>query len=115
MLDYHLETNDDLGIFHLHASNANAMNERVLEAVATGLQEARDANLNGLILTGYDRFFSAGLDLIEVYQLDREQMRRFITNAEEMREKFLAIWFNPAARRGIEEMRNDLLTRQNTC
>jgi len=25
MRDYHLETKDDLGILHLHASNANAM------------------------------------------------------------------------------------------
>jgi enoyl-CoA hydratase/carnithine racemase len=79
---YHLEIKGDLGILHLHASKANAMNDRVLEAVALGLQKARAANLNGLILTGYDRFFSAGLDLISIYEFDREQMRRFIAKWE---------------------------------
>jgi enoyl-CoA hydratase/carnithine racemase len=82
MRAYHLETKNDLGILHLHASNANAMNDRVLEAIATGLQETRAKNLNGLVLTGHDRFFSAGLDLIEVYQFDREEMRRFILHWE---------------------------------
>jgi len=82
MAAYHLDIIDDLGILHLRASNANAMNARVLEALAEGLAEARAANLQGLILTGYDRFFSAGLDLVEIYEFDREQMRRFITHWE---------------------------------
>jgi len=79
---YHLEQHDDLGILHLRADNANAMNERVLTALAAGLNEAGAANVKGLILTGYDRFFSAGLDLVTVYNFDREQMCRFITHWE---------------------------------
>jgi len=82
MAAYHLDINGDLGILHLHANKANAMNDRVLEAIAKGLEETRAANLKGLIITGEDRFFSAGLDLIAVYEFDREQMRRFITHWE---------------------------------
>jgi len=79
---YHLEKKDALGVLHLHASNANAMNERVLQAISAGLQEATKANLKGLILTGYDHFFSAGLDLLTVHEFDREQMCRFIADWE---------------------------------
>ncbi|MGH7599247.1 MAG: enoyl-CoA hydratase/isomerase family protein [bacterium] len=82
MTAYHLDQNDSLGILHLHASNANAMNDQVLQAISTGLQEAVEANLKGLVLTGYDRFFSAGLDLLAVSEFDREQMRRFIAEWE---------------------------------
>lgn len=82
MAAYHLDSRDHLGTLHLHASSANAMNDRVLQALAEGLAEARAANLRGLILTGYDRFFSAGLDLLTVNDFDREQMRQFITHWE---------------------------------
>jgi enoyl-CoA hydratase/carnithine racemase len=82
MIAHHLEVKDDLGILHLRAGNANAMNDRVLAAVTTGLNEACAAHLKGLVLTGYGRFFSAGLDLIEIYEFDREQMHRFITHWE---------------------------------
>lgn len=82
MAAYHLDSNDDFGVLHLQASSANAMNDRVLQALADGLAEARTAHLRGLILTGYDRFFSAGLDLVTVYDFDREQMRRFMTHWE---------------------------------
>jgi enoyl-CoA hydratase/carnithine racemase len=82
MRDYHLERKDDLGILHLHAGNANAMNDRVLQAIAAGLSEARAAHLNGLVLTGYEDFFSVGLDLIAVSEFDRERMRRFMADWE---------------------------------
>ncbi len=79
---YHLEQKGGLGILHLHASNANAMNDRVLQAIAEGLQEADSAKLRGLVLTGYDRFFSAGLDLLTVHEFDRAQLCRFIAEWE---------------------------------
>jgi len=82
MAAYHLDIIADLGILRLRASNANAMKDRVLQALAAGLAEARAANLQGLILTGYDRFFSAGLDLVTVYDFGRERMRRFMTHWE---------------------------------
>lgn len=82
MAAYHLAIQDQLGILALQANRANAMNDRVLQALDDGLTEARRAQLKGVVLTGYKHFFSAGLDLIEVYAFDREQMRRFITHWE---------------------------------
>jgi len=57
MHTHHLEQKDNLGILRLHAGNANAMNDRLLQAMAAGLQEARAAHLDGLILIGYESFF----------------------------------------------------------
>lgn len=82
MKTYHFDQKEPFGILHLHASNANAMNQQVLQAISAGLQEAAKANLKGLVLTGYDRFFSAGLDLLAVSEFDREQMRRFMADWE---------------------------------
>lgn len=82
MRAYHLEQKDTLGILHLHANNANAMNDQVLQAISAGLHEASEAKLNGLVLTGYDRFFSTGLDLLAAHEFDRKQMRRFIADWE---------------------------------
>lgn len=82
MAAYHLAVQDGLGVLALRANRANAMNDRVLQALAEGLTEARGAHVKGLVLTGYEHFFSAGLDLIEVYEFDRAQMRRFIAHWE---------------------------------
>ncbi|RIK78116.1 hypothetical protein DCC62_08290 [candidate division KSB1 bacterium] len=73
-----LEQKDGLGILHLHAGGANALNQRVLQALKNGLRQAQTANLKGLVLTGYERFFCAGLDLITMYELNRKQMSRFL-------------------------------------
>lgn len=73
-----LELKDGLGILRLHAGGANALNSRVLQALESGLREAKTANLKGLVLTGYERFFCAGLDLITMYDLNRKQMSRFL-------------------------------------
>jgi enoyl-CoA hydratase/carnithine racemase len=39
-----------------------------------------DANVYGLIITGKEGFFSAGADLIELYNYDETQLREFWTN-----------------------------------
>lgn len=75
---YTLEQHEGLGILRLHAGGANALNERVLQALKTGLRQAEALKLNGLVLTGYERFFCAGLDLIANYELNRNQMSRFL-------------------------------------
>ncbi len=75
---FHLDQKDDLGILHLHAGGANALNYGAMAAIADGLKQAQTAKLKGLVLTGYERFFSAGLDLIAVYDYNRKQMSRFL-------------------------------------
>jgi hypothetical protein len=44
--------------------------------------------------------------------LRRNTLARIRENAEVMREKFLDIWFSPAAQQAIEEARNELLARR---
>ena len=75
---YHLEQRESLGILHLHAGSANALNYQVMEALTSGLRQAVSSRLKGLVLTGYDRFFSAGLDLVTVYEFNRKEMSRFL-------------------------------------
>lgn len=75
---YHLEQKDELGILHLHAGGANALNYGVMAAITEGVKQAQAFRLRGLVLTGYERFFSAGLDLIAVYEYDRKRMFRFL-------------------------------------
>lgn len=87
---FHLEQRDELGILHLHAGGANALNARVLGAIAEGLRQASAAHLKGLVLTGYERFFCAGLDLISIYEYDRAQMTRFIAELDEEFQRFFA-------------------------
>jgi enoyl-CoA hydratase/carnithine racemase len=44
--------------------------------------------------------------------LRRDTLARIRENADEMREKFLDIWFSPTAQRAIEEARNELLAKR---
>ncbi|MEK7729780.1 MAG: enoyl-CoA hydratase/isomerase family protein [candidate division KSB1 bacterium] len=90
METFHLEQRGELGILHLHAGSANALNARVIGAIAEGLQQASAAQLKGLVLTGYERFFSAGLDLISVYEYDRAQMARFLAEFDAAFQRFFA-------------------------
>lgn len=87
---FHLERRDDLGVLHLHAGSANALNPQVIGAIAEALRQASAMQLKGLVLTGYDRFFSAGLDLIGVYDYDRKQMAGFIAEFDEEFQRFFA-------------------------
>ncbi len=90
MESFHLEQRGELGILHLHAGGANALNARVIGAIAEALRQASAARLKGLVFTGYERFFSAGLDLISVYEYDREQMARFIAEFDHEFQRFFA-------------------------
>ena len=75
---YHLEWRDGLAVVHLTCGKANALNPRTLAAIERALDEARAGDARGLVLTGYDRFFSAGLDLVALYGLERGAMDEFM-------------------------------------
>lgn len=87
---FHLERHENLGTLHLHAGSANALNDRVIGAILEGLRQASAAELNGLILTGYDRFFCPGLNLLDVYEYDRERMANFIAAFDRDFQQFFA-------------------------
>jgi enoyl-CoA hydratase len=75
---YRLEWRDGVALVRLTCGKANALNPRSLAAIEQALDEASGRDARGLVLTGYERFFSAGLDLVMLYGLERAAMDQFI-------------------------------------
>lgn len=59
-----------------NAINADMVNE--LKSIIKNIEQ--DANISGVILTGKEGFFTAGLDLIELYDYDEDQIKNFWIN-----------------------------------
>jgi enoyl-CoA hydratase/carnithine racemase len=73
-----LTTNDRLAIIALDRGRSNPMNfEMVTELGEVIRNLENDDQISGVIITGKENFFSAGLDLIEVYDYDEEKSRDF--------------------------------------
>ena len=73
-----LNTKDRLAILTLDRGRSNPINaEMVLELTAIIKEIAVDDQIGGVIITGKENFFSAGLDLIEVYEYNEEQSQNF--------------------------------------
>ncbi len=66
----------------LSGGNANAIDEALLEALTDGLRSALDTGKTAVVLTGCDRFFSAGLNLKTLPET-REGMASFVARFEE--------------------------------
>ena len=75
---YRIEWRDGLALVRLTCGKANALNPRSLAALERALDEATGGGARGIILTGYERFFSAGLDLVDLYGLERDAMDAFM-------------------------------------
>lgn len=75
---YRLEWGEGLALIRLTCGKANALNPRSLAAIERSLDEAAGGGARGVILTGYERFFSAGLDLVTLYGLERDAMDAFM-------------------------------------
>jgi 3,2-trans-enoyl-CoA isomerase len=69
---------DKLAVLMLDRGRSNPINaEMVTELTAYVKNIVDDDNIGGLIITGKEGFFSAGLDLIEVYDYDEQKSREF--------------------------------------
>jgi enoyl-CoA hydratase/carnithine racemase len=77
----------------LEYGKANALNPRSLAAIDGALGEAARGNARGVVLTGYDRYFSAGLDLVTLYDLDRADLDAFVAEFDRV---MLAVFTFPA-------------------
>ncbi len=75
---YRLEWRDGLALVRLTCGKANALNPGSLAAIERALDEAAGGGARGLVLTGYERFFSAGLDLVTLYGVERAAMDQFM-------------------------------------
>ncbi|HQS04401.1 MAG TPA: enoyl-CoA hydratase/isomerase family protein, partial [Daejeonella sp.] len=69
---------DKIAVLSLDRGRSNAINsEMVSELHQMIINIENDDSIAGLILTGKDGFFSAGLDLIELYGYDEDQIKEF--------------------------------------
>lgn len=74
----YIENHGPVACLHLQAGRANAMGEDFIEKLL-GLFDAFEASeARAAVLVGYERFFSAGLELPRIIDFGREQMRAFI-------------------------------------
>ncbi|MEM9823009.1 MAG: enoyl-CoA hydratase/isomerase family protein, partial [Bacteroidota bacterium] len=66
-------------IVQLDRGKVNAINRQMVDEMrATFKQLEADDRVKGVIITGKPHYFSAGLDVIELYQYDEEQMSDFL-------------------------------------
>ena len=75
---YRVDRRDGLALVHLTCGKGNALNPRSLAAIERALDEVTGGGARGIVLTGYERFFSAGLDLVTLYGLERDAMDGFM-------------------------------------
>lgn len=67
-----------IAVLSLDRGRSNAINSEMVSELYQIIRNIEnDDTIAGLILTGKDGFFSAGLDLIELYDYDEEKIREF--------------------------------------
>ncbi|MEL6922412.1 MAG: enoyl-CoA hydratase/isomerase family protein [Bacteroidota bacterium] len=75
----HIDKKDQYAIVQINRGKVNAINHQLVrELTEAFLQMENDDSVGGVILTGIPRFFSAGLDVIELYGYDEDQIRNFM-------------------------------------
>ena len=78
MEPYRLSWRDGIAEIRLSCGRANALNPLSLTAIDRALDQALGAGARGVVVTGYDRFFSAGLDLVTLYDLAPTSLDAFM-------------------------------------
>ncbi len=69
---------DRLAIIALDRGKSNPMNAEMVKELTMLIQSINtDDNIGGLIITGKENFFSAGLDLIEIYNYNEAEIAAF--------------------------------------
>ena len=80
-----LNIKDRLAVITLDRGKANPINlEMLTELIETVKALDADDEVGALVITGKENFFSAGVDLIELYGYDREQSKVFWTQFLQM-------------------------------
>ncbi|WP_316785744.1 enoyl-CoA hydratase/isomerase family protein [Pedobacter frigiditerrae] len=69
---------DRLAIITLNRGKSNSLNREMVTELTDILTNIdADSNIAGVMITGKDHFFSAGLDLIEIYNYNEEEAKSF--------------------------------------
>ena len=67
---------EDYVIVQLNRGKVNAVNLEMVRDLNKAFQSfKKDDSVRGVILTGQPHFFTAGLDVIELYSYDKETIR----------------------------------------
>ncbi len=82
---------DRLAIIALNRGKSNPINAEMVKELHTLVHSIdNDDSIGGLIITGKENFFSAGLDLIEIYDYDEHQSRIFWNDFLALQVKLIA-------------------------
>ena len=69
---------DKVAIITLNRGKSNSLNREMVTELNDMLESIEnDPNIGGVIVTGRENFFSAGLDLIELYHYNEEEAKSF--------------------------------------
>lgn len=69
---------NDYAIVSLDRGKVNALNHQMVSEIREAISHLKnDDDVRGAIITGKPHYFSAGLDLIELYQYDRQKIKEF--------------------------------------
>ena len=72
---------DQYSILQLKRGKVNAINHEMVLEIRTAMNDfSSDNSVKGVILTGIPNFFTAGLDVIELYSYDKEQIAEFFAD-----------------------------------
>ncbi len=70
---------EDYVIVKINRPKVNALNFQLVSEIRDCFRESEnDDTIRGVILTGLPNIFSAGLDLVELYHYDEEEIRNFM-------------------------------------
>jgi enoyl-CoA hydratase len=85
-----VEFDGDVALLRIRRGKGNALSPALIEELLDALRELRLAEQSrALVITGEGRFFSSGLDLIELSRLDRAGMLLFL---DRMQGLFASLW-----------------------
>ena len=69
---------DNIEVLQLNSPPVNALNEELIKSLISHLDRLiEDDNIKGVVLTGQEGIFSAGLDIVTLYNKDEKYMKFF--------------------------------------
>jgi 3,2-trans-enoyl-CoA isomerase len=78
MSTFQIAIGDKLAIISLDRGRSNPINHQMVKELAECINMLEnDDSVGGVILTGKEGFFSSGIDLMEVYDYNEEEIREF--------------------------------------
>lgn len=76
-----IERKQNYAIVQLNRGKVNAINHQMTKEIRQAFAELEtDDTVKGVIITGTPHFFSAGLDVIELYSYDKQKMNEFFND-----------------------------------